>query len=70
LKQKFLDKIGCYIPYTFCVYERKITMNLFRSKEISSFVHHLDDGRKIILDGFWASFKPANDFGFWIDLLP
>lgn len=45
-------------------------MNLFRSKEISSFVHHLDDGRKIILDGFWASFKPANDFAFWIDFLP
>lgn len=45
-------------------------MFFLRSKEISSFVHHLDDGREIIFDGFWTNFQPAKDYAFWIDLLP
>lgn len=43
---------------------------MFRSKNIESIVHDLDDGKTMIFDGFWKSFQPNKDFGFWIDMLP
>lgn len=45
-------------------------MKLFRTQEIYSFSHVLDDGRTMIFDGFWAGFDPAKDCGLWVDLLP
>lgn len=45
-------------------------MSLFRTQEVNSISHVLDDGRNIVFDGFWAGFQPAKDCALWVDLLP
>jgi hypothetical protein len=39
-------------------------------EEVHSFNHELPDGRRMVFDGFWRNFRPAEDYAFWIDLLP
>jgi hypothetical protein len=45
-------------------------MILFRKEKIHSFSHTLPDGRIMIFDAFWPTFRPEVDYAFWVDLLP